>query len=311
MWTTTFISTARKHLSVLTKDNKWYTYSFTNPVILTDRDAVDKLVIDSRDTKWFAVTDGRIGLYYYNENSTFENTSDDKQGYISTSDGLLSNVISSLAVDLRGQLWIGTSQGLSVINNTTLTGSTSPRVSSNIATAIRGQTVNCIAVDPLDQKWVGTNQGLFVLSSDGILLKAHYNSSNSPIPFDEVKSLAIDGKTGKVYIGTDFGLGVLQTSSIEPKENFEEVFVYPNPYVVGNNSNINLTIEGLIRNSNLKIFDIAGKLIKDFVSPGGMVAFWDGRDLDGRLVPSGVYVIVAYDSEANNVATAKVAVIRK
>lgn len=311
MWTTTFISIARKHLSVLTKDNKWYTYSITSPVTLTDRDAVDILTIDTRDTKWFAVTDGRIGLYYYNENSTFENTSDDKQGYLTTSDGLPSSVISSLAVDLRGQLWIGTNQGLAVINNTTLTGSTSPRVSSNVATSLRGQIINCIAVDPLDQKWVGTNQGLFVLSADGVALKNHYNSNNSPLPNNVIKSLAIDGKTGKVYIGTDFGLAALQTSSIEPKESFEEVFVYPNPYVIGGNSNINLTIEGLIRNSNLKIFDITGKLIKDFISPGGMVAFWDGRDLDGRLVPSGVYVIVAYDSEANSVATAKVAVIRK
>ena len=61
----------------------------------------------------------------------------------------------------------------------------------------------------------------------------------------------------------------------------------------------------------IKILTVNGKLISEFASPGGSIAFWNGRDLDGNLVPSGVYLIIAYDDDADNVSTSKVAVIRK
>ena len=83
---------------------------FSNPFIGSD--ATDKMVIDQNDTKWF-VTKGNMGLYYFNENKTFTNLSDDTQGYI---DGLLSNLISSLAV-MKGYLWIGTNVGVNVITD--------------------------------------------------------------------------------------------------------------------------------------------------------------------------------------------------
>ena len=72
-----------------------------------------------------------------------------------------------------------------------------------------------------------------------------------------------------------------------------------------------MTIEGLVKNSDIKILTISGKLVKQFTSPGGRVAYWDGRDNSGNLVSSGIYLVVAYDTEGNNVTTGKVAVLRK
>jgi len=307
IWFANHQSLNRHQLSVITKDQSnnevWYHFSLTNP-LLSENDVLNKMVIDQNDIKWFVVMMGREGLYYYNENGTLSNTSDDKQGQVS---GLPSNTISSLAVDKRGQLWIGTGQGLALISNT----SRPDLVTTNLVTAVRGRTINCIAVDPLDQKWIGTKDGVMVISPDGTRLLQHYNTSNSPIPYDDIISIAIDDLTGKVYIGTNYGLAMLQTFSVEPKESFEEIFVYPNPYVLNDGRNINLIIDGLVRNSSIKIFDISGKLINEFVSPGGKTASWNGKDLDGNFVPTGVYVIVGYDNEANNVATSKVAVIKK
>ena len=67
----------------------------------------------------------------------------------------------------------------------------------------------------------------------------------------------------------------------------------------------------MIRNSSIKNFNISGNLIREIKTPGGKIAFWDGKDLNGNTVPTGIYIIVAYDEEANNVMTSKVAVIRK
>ncbi len=305
LWILNTQSASRKPLSMMSKDKTWTHFSFSNPV-LTENDNVDKLVIDQNDTKWFTVwLQGNIGLYYFNENKTPTITSDDTQGYLSTANNLLTNVITALAVDQRGYLWIGTSVGVNVILDPL-----KPKVTSTLGAALRNQTINCIAIDPLDQKWIGTQQGVFVLSSDGIQLVSQFNTKNSPLPNDVIKSITFDAKNGIAYIGTDYGLASLQTASIQSPQSFEEISVYPNPFIIGEDDT-SLTIDGLIKNTSVRIFTIAGELIQDFKSPGGRVAFWDGKDLTGKYVPTGIYLIFAYDEGANNVKTSKVAVIKK
>ncbi len=305
VWIANVQSGARKPITVKTTDNNWYSFSFTNPT-LTENDILDKMVIDQYDNKWFIVIQGRMGLYYFNENGTMANSSDDKQGYISTQNGLLSNDITSLAVDKRGYLWIGTSIGLNLITDPSRPTTT---LTSAIAYALRNQFVTCIAIDPIDRKWIGTKNGLYVLGSDGFELIAVYNTTNSPIPNDDIKSIAIDQESGKVYIGTDNGLAVLTTEAIEPQESFSELFIYPNPFIINNSIN-KITIDGLIEDTSLKIFDISGNLIRTIISPGGKVAFWDAKDSNGNPVSSGIYIVVAYDREANNVASGKIAIIK-
>ena len=305
VWILNNETTSQKPLSVLTTDNKWYGYVFSNPVI--GADPTGELVVDQYDTKWFSIIDNHRGLYYFNENSTFSNLSDDFQGVV-PSNYLNSDLISALAVDNRGYIWVGTNLGLNVISSPT-----NPQSVNSVRNvyALSNQPVTCIAVDPLDQKWVGTTQGVIVLEPDGYQVVAQYNSSNSPLPGDNITSIAFDNKNGIVYIGTDYGLASLQTASVEPKESFGDLFIYPNPFIISGGESKSITIDGLIRNTSIKIFGISGKLVRDFDSPGGRVAFWDGRDSNGNLVPTGIYIIVAYDSDATNVKTSKVAVIRK
>ena len=303
IWLVNSFSAGRKQLSVLTTNNTWYHYSVGN---LDPTDALGKMVIDQYDTKWFTVELGSPGLYYYNEKNTFGSLTDDSQGNLTQSDGLITSSIGALAIDKRGQLWIGTSEGMNLIQDPSRPKTTL----STAAFSVRNQSITCIAVDPLDQKWVGTKQGVFVLSSDGYQLINYYTTSNSPLPNDDIKSIAINPIDGVVYIGTDNGLAALATSSVQPVESFNELFVYPNPYVI-DGSSTKITIDGLVKNTSIKILDINGSLIRSFVTPGGKVAFWDGKDDNGNYVSSGIYVIVAYDDEANNVTTAKVAVVRK
>lgn len=303
-WLLNYNSINRKPLSVLTPDNQWYHFSFDNPSI-TENTIVECIVVDQYDTKWFAVTEGRRGLYYFNENNTLGNTSDDETGYISSAN-FASDIITALAIDNRGQIWIGTNNGLNIIQDPSR-----PTSTITLSYGLRQQTVNAIVVDPLNRKWVGTNQGLFLMTQDGIQIMEHYNIANSPLPSDLIKSLAIDKNSGVLYIGTDFGLTSLATEAVQPLENFSELFVFPNPFIIDGVESVQLTIDGLIRNSEVKILSIAGNLVKSFSTPGGRVASWDGRDENGKFVPSGIYIIVAYDEEANNVAKTKVAVLKK
>ncbi|MBU2507657.1 MAG: hypothetical protein KJ799_13175, partial [Bacteroidetes bacterium] len=265
----------------------------------------ERMVIDQYDTKWFVVSTGSRGLYYFNENGTLNNLNDDDWGLVRPADGLNSDIITAMAVDKRGELWVGTSLGMNIIPNTT-----SPKSSITSIFGLRQQTITAVIVDPLNQKWVGTKQGVFVMSPDGTRLIAQYDSKNSPLPVDDIKSIAIDEKSGTVYIGTDQGGASVTTAFINPDKDFKNLFVYPNPFLVGEGEN-RLSIDGLIADSYLKILSVSGALVRDIVTLGGRVAFWDGRDSNNNLVASGIYIIVAYDEEANNVASTKVAVIRK
>ena len=294
---------SRKPLAVLTNNNEIIQFEFNNPRINAGV-KLEHLVVDQYDTKWFSVRDE--GLYYFNEQNTLSNLNDDFVGRLSSSNGLNSNLITSLAVDNRGELWIGTSQGLNVIYSPN---SPTSRAPANIF-GLRAQSITAIEVDALNRKWVGTTNGVYLLSSDGLTVIAQYTERNSPLPSNIIKSIAIDDNTGIVYFGTDFGLTSLKTEAVKPKPSFTTIFSYPNPFIIDNNNNL-LTIEGLIKDSQIKILSVSGKLVAEFNSPGGNVAFWNGLDSDGKKVSSGVYLIVAYDSEGNEVATGKVAVLRK
>lgn len=304
IWILNLLSADAAPLSVIRSTNDVHSFQFSNPHI-TSNDYAYHLEIDQYDTKWFAITTGSLGLYYFNENGTFDNPADDKMGRLRTSDGLSSSTVSALALDKLGALWVGTNVGVDIIYDPS---NPTSRISS--VTALSQQTVTDIAVDPLNQKWIGTVQGLFHLSEDGTFVYEHYTNENSPLPSNDIKSVAVDEKNGIIYVGTDFGLAALTTSSVTPNENMDDLFVYPNPVLINNNSNPIITIKGLISDASIKVLSVSGKLIKEFESPGGSIAFWDGRAEDGSFVSSGVYLIVAYDEDGTNVATAKVAVLR-
>lgn len=311
LWVLNYASADKKSLNLLTQDSIWYYYSVPSENNLYTEQHFG-LVIDNYDTKWYYSLDpNRTGLFYFNENKTFDNLADDKSGYLTEANGLNSSTVLSIVIDKRGDVWAGTNLGINIItNNGTILSQSSPSFNISSVFSLRQQTINAIAVDALNQKWVGTNEGLFLVNSDGSFLIDSYNTKNSPLLSDIVRSIAIDEVTGTVYVGSDAGLTSFITPSIKPLDTFNELFFFPNPFILGSGNNL-LTIDGLIKDTEIKILTVDGKLVNNFLSPGGRVAYWDGKDNQGRLVNSGVYLIVAYDQEGNSILTGKVAVLRE
>ena len=300
----------RKNLAVLTKDSVYY--HFLIPATASqDLNFQMNLVIDQYNTKWYISNDSKNrGLIYFNENNTFNDPSDDKSAFV-PSINANQTTVNSVVVDKRGDIWEGTNLGVNIITNTyTIATSSNPQLSISSVYILRQQNINCILVDPLNQKWVGTNQGLFLVDQDGTNLLAVYNSKNSPLLSDIILNLAIDQNTGTVYVSTDAGLISLKTASVKPVDSFSGLHIYPSPLIIKNDNNI-LTIDGLIADTDIKILTISGKLVREFSSPGGRIAYWDGRNDKGTLVSSGIYIIVAYDKEGNNVASGKIAILRQ
>ena len=311
LWVLNLYAADRRTLSMKTPENNWYHFTIgAAPNIAIE--GHENLVIDQYDTKWFSSFDtDQAGLYYFNENKTYEDATDDRSEYISTADGLNTNDIRAIVVDRRGDIWIGTSLGVNVLTNTSaIPSSTNPPLGLSNVFTLRQQSINAMVVDPLNQKWIGTNEGLLLVNSDGSRLITTLTTKNSPILSDQIRSLTIDENAGVLYVGTDNGLTSFETPYIKPLEEFDELFVYPNPFVLKDKTKI-LTIDGLIRDTNIKVLNINGSLVTEFSSPGGRTAFWDGTDSQGELVNTGIYIIVAFDTEGNNITTSKVAVLRE
>jgi ligand-binding sensor domain-containing protein len=292
-----------KILSKLTPDGKWtyYQNGYNSKAVL-----LDDIVIDKYDTKWLVTalstqTPITQGVYYFNETGATSKT----WGFLTSANGL-NGPPTSIAVDLRGEIWVGTNLGVNVVTNPT---QPEQRVTSIFA--VRQQYINCITVDGLNNKWIGTRSGLWVLSPDGNSLMAQYNTRNSPILSDDIKSIAINDKNGLVYIGTNNGLSSLYTLSIKPLESFEKLELYPNPFYIDKSKGQKLTIDGLVNNSSIKILSVEGNLITEISTPGGRTSFWNGRDKDSNFVSSGIYFIIAYNEDGEQIATGKVAVINR
>jgi flagellar hook assembly protein FlgD len=72
-----------------------------------------------------------------------------------------------------------------------------------------------------------------------------------------------------------------------------------------------MKIDGLVENSSVKIITLAGDIVNEFDSPGGRIATWNGMDKKGKYVPSGIYIVVAYNKDGSKVGKGKVVIIRR
>ncbi|MBV6477979.1 MAG: hypothetical protein HGGPFJEG_00725 [Ignavibacteria bacterium] len=294
----------------------WFAYP--NPSIITSA-TLSEMAVDSYNTKWIVSGGTRSGVYFFNENNTLTNISDDVFGFYDNSElGADITNVYDVIVDKNNEVWIATNNGVFIINNP-LGAVQNPTqkppayklgiISGNLRVPF---TENCICIsnDILNDKWIGTEtNGVFHLSSDGSTLIEQFNISNSPMLSNQIKTIAVSNKSGRAYFGSNNGLSSLSTDAIEPVADFDEIISSPNPYVIP--SDVNLKIDGLIENSTIKIISVSGVVITEFDSPGGKIATWNGRNSSNELIPTGIYIIVAFNKDGSKVGKGKVAVVRK
>ena len=70
-----------------------------------------------------------------------------------------------------------------------------------------------------------------------------------------------------------------------------------------------ITVTGMVYDSDVKIVDTTGHLIDQGTSLGGQFT-WDGRNKQGRRVATGIYMVLAADSEGKEGIVTKIAFIR-
>lgn len=220
--------------------------------------------------------------------------------------------------DADHNIWIGTDVGPAMLTASTLASGgdtfTQVKVPRNDGTnladyLLSGLDINQIIVDGANRKWFATNtNGLYLIDSDNITQLHHFTTENSPLPSNEILSLALDNTTGELFIGTSAGLCSYMTDSSQPSDKMtkDNVYAYPNP--VSPDYHGLITVVGLTLNADVKIVTANGALVAEGRSNGGTFT-WDGCDKQGRRVASGVYMVQTATGDGGKGTVCKIAVV--
>lgn len=310
-------------IKILKKDGTWTSLYYG--AIAKYPTMVD-LLFDSRGWVWMTSMQSSPAIFCANLNGTLEDVSDDKtkviSGNFTNQDGevITVNTLFCLTQDRDGTLWCGTDQGLFTLFNPqnffnssyTFTQIKVPRNDgTNYADyLLDGIYVTAVCVDGDNRKWVGTQtNGVYLISADGLQTLHHFTVDNSPLISNSIKNISIHPNTGEVFIGTESGLVSYMGDATEPQSELKEsnVHAFPNPVKADYTGLI--TIIGLSSDTNVKIVTSDGKAVYEGTSLGGSFS-WNGKNSMGRRVATGVYYVLASDSEGNEGIATKILFIK-
>jgi len=301
-------SSVARPLSVFIKKTKeWVSFSLNN---LVTSSFTGDIIVTRDGYKWMLCTPGK-GIIVIDDNKTPSNPDDDRYKKIDIKDeynSIITNEIYSLAEDHNGNIWLGSNKGVLVYYNPSAVFEGENFYAQNIKVPrndgtdaadylLVTESVSAIAIDGANRKWLGTkNAGVSLVSDDGIRQLHNFTAENSPLLSNSITSIAINDKNGEVYFGTDKGIISYVADAIGPAENFNSVFVFPNP--VREDFTGDVAITGLLENTTVKITDLNGNLVFETISLGGQ-ALWDGRNFRGEKVMTGVYLVFCSNEDGS------------
>ncbi len=249
-------------------------------------------------------------LVVIDTNNTPLDTSDDVMKVITTytdQDGKTIDIgyIFCIEEDSDGKIWLGTNTGVCVINNpaSIIAGTTTVnriKVARNDGTNLAdylldGIYVSSMAIDGAGRKWFGTTtSGVYLTKSDGSEILEHFTTDNSTLTDDLITAVECSTDDSRVFIGTKKGTLVYQSDASPSKDDYSNVYAYPNP--VRPDYSGYITVAGLMDNSLVKIADSMGNVLYSGRSTGGMFV-WNGCNSDGSRVNTGVYYVFASQNE--------------
>lgn len=272
----------------------------------------------------YLVFSGKTMLGCIDLNGTRTNLSDDKMKVFEWStdeDGMTLGGYQSLVMtpDKQGWVWLGYDAGVMAYRDLSKFFTSSPepmrpKVSRNDGTNLADYLLNNvnvydISVDANNHKWLATiGSGLYRVNEDGTEILDHFTKDTSDLPSDNVFAVYADPNSNKVYVGTDQGLAIYHALSSPAKRDFNDVYAFPNPVTPDYTGYI--TVTGLMNNSLVKITDSFGRVVHEGKSDGGSIV-WDGCDVTGSRVKSGVYFVYASQNSngSSSAAVTKIVVV--
>lgn len=272
---------------------------------------LERLALDDLGHLWLGRARRQMtGLVAYNPETNAVRT-------FGETEGVLDGTIWDIAKDRNGAIWITTNKGAFVYDSPSgafepgAPGFRRPDVTRGEGRGfpvLWTEVVKCVAIDGGNRKWFGTDNGLWLFNPDATESLQHFTTDNSPLPSNRIVDVAVDDRTGEVWVGTDAGLVSYRGSATVTEGAPSCAKVFPNP--VRQDFSGQVGISGLANNAQVKITDITGTLVYQTRANGGTVT-WNLADYNGRRVQSGVYLVLTSDADGKNGCISKVAVLTK
>jgi len=320
LWCLNSLASSQSLLELKT-DGTWVSHS-KKTLMRSDYGSLERMgsmFFDSRGLLWFGNNYWALpALFCYDtENDeiwSFENYVNEDGTTISSPNG-----VCDIAEDLDHNIWFSTYAGPLMLETSQMNNSnyyfTQVKVPRNDGTnyadyLLDGIAINCMAVDGAGRKWFGTNgNGVYLISADNLTQLQHFTSDNSKLTSDVIESIAINDQTGEVFFGTDKGLcSYMSDANAAISEMTDDnVYAYPNP-VRPDYTGV-ITVTGLTLNADVKIVTSNGVLVNEGKSNGGIYT-WDGCDLKGKRVASGIYFVETATADGKKGTVCKIAIVR-
>ncbi len=299
-------------ISVKTKDNEWQSFNFNG---LITQDAPIDILVTKDNNKWFLLGESD-GILVLDDNDTPINKSDDQYKKIIPTESTgetISNTVTAIEQDKDGNIWVATDDGVAIYYNPEnvfdnnfyadriqLTSYGNDTTEQHLFTT---DEVTDIEVDGANRKWIATkSSGVFLMSENGKEQIYNFNIYNSPLPSNSINDIAINHKSGEVFILTDKGIVSYRSDATKANENFGDVYVFPNP-IRPDYSGV-ITVTGLADEVNVKFSDVSGNVVYETTALGGQ-AVWNGKTFDGRKVSSGIYFVFCTNKDGSKTQVAK------
>lgn len=283
-------------------NGQWYT-AFPQ---LSSTYRLSRIVADPVEGVWVASHLSSSGLWYCSAGADLSSAEDDQLFHLTSSQGLMSNQITTLHFDRNGWLWLGTPAGLQVLLNPLEVRNAGQPFFYSIE-ELQGQNVLSLDEDATGLLWIGTSTGIWVLDLQSLEILGHLDQSELALFDTKINALQIDRKNGWVYCGTQRGLLAFRTPLIEAKQTVDSVRCYPQPFVVGKHSA--LTITNLPVSATVHIVTAAGEHVREISARNSGTVIWDGKGRNGQFVTSGIYYIIYFSEGLSQEGIRKVLII--
>ena len=315
LWMLNSQSPSNQSLIEYTKDGKWVSHHKPE---LYNLGSLECLMQDSRGLLWFVNNHHELPSIYCYQASTDQLN---KYSSFVNEDGttLTPNYVRYVTEDKNHDMWIGTNIGPLLLYKKDITSDTpiftQVKVPRNDGTnyadyLLSGVDISCIAIDGSNRKWFGTNgNGIYVISNDCLTQIYHFTTNNSNLLSNNIEAIAINEQTGEVFAGTDKGLCSYMSDASSPNNEMtkDNVWAYPNPVKPDYTGLI--TITGLSFDADIKIVTTNGILVNQGRSNGGTYT-WNGKDLKGQKVASGIYMVETATSDGSKGTVCKIAIVK-
>ena len=319
------------NIQIITPNGEWHPLDIVYNGNLVTIHTAGEIMVDKRNPqwKWIPVLRYNTGLILLQDNGTPTNPFDDKVTYrnewMDQNGHLIApEFIYCMAQDHNNTIWVGTSKGLFIIPDKVdyMASNACERIiiprndGTNLGDyLLENEQINAIAIDGANRIWIGTAaSGLYLMgfteptadTNSTLEMISHFTTENSLLPSNDILAIALQESTGEVFIGTGSGLVSYMSDAVEPEEDFSSLYAYPNP--VYPNYKGSVVIKGLMADTEVRIVDSAGNLVRKLVGNGGEVV-WDMTNAQGQRVASGVYTVLCNTQLGNGHGAVKILVM--